>query len=77
MRAHLVVSLDGRRVIETELEANQPIDLDAEVSEEVLDGWITVELETAGWTPRELGLNDDARLLGIQVISLTLEEPAS
>ena len=77
MRAHLLVSLNGRRVIEVELEANQPIDLDAAVPEEVLDGWITVEIETAGWTPRELGLNDDARLLGIQVSSLTLEEPAS
>jgi len=77
IKTHLVVSLEGRRVIEVELEANQPIDLDAAVPEEMLEGWITVELETAGWTPRELGLNDDARLLGIQVSSLTLEEPAS
>jgi len=37
--------------------------LPQEFPEEVLDGWITLEIETADWTPRELGLNDDARLL--------------
>ena len=58
MRTSLVVSLDGQRVIETELEANQPIDLDAEVPEEALEGCDVamalrqqLERQNAGFVP--------------------------
>lgn len=70
----LKVTLNEQRVIEKELRPDQSFHLCADISGLKREAQAWIELKTKGWIPKQLGVNNDPRRLGVAIRALEIKE---